>query len=153
MVTRCQFNQAKKRARIELKVSPKVCYEAFADVDELSFAEHRDEVITTVRQEEQALIKQRIKDKKAVVPAQVLRTASMHVEYRPKKHGKKMICLSSDVSDRAAYISWFKTMVARCREVYRRWSKGDFTIEFPAGIFPPGGGRPRASLLPDAIPI
>ena len=57
--------------------------------------------------------------------------------YRPKKFGKRMICICWDNAERISFLSWFKDRVADCRRVFARWRVGDRSAPWPLGFFPP----------------
>ncbi len=67
--------------------------------------------------------------------------------YYPKKFGKKTICLSCFKELRQSFISLFKTVVYKAREVYLRWKSGDLAAKYPLGLFAPNLPR-TANLFP-----
>ena len=149
------IRKAKKRKRVVLKISPKKCFEAFKRrLDEnYSWATHRQVLIEEIRSGERKLSDERARKGKGILGSQALRTASMHVEHTPVKHGQKMICLAEDPEIRVDYINWFRRLVRQYRAAIGRWRDGDHSVEIPLGFFPPGGMRPRVALLPAEFPF
>ena len=77
----------------------------------------------------------------AVIGYRALQGMHLETEYMPQREGKKMWCLSDDVELRVRYIEWAKSLKERAREVYLRWKQGDFSVDYPEGMFPPA--RPK----------
>lgn len=85
-----------------------------------------------------------------VIGALALKTAHLETEYLPKKHGKRVWCISDNTELRIRYIEWAKEVKQKARAVYERWKIGDFTVPFPPGVFPPT--RPLlANFAPAAV--
>ena len=57
--------------------------------------------------------------------------------YAPKKFGKRMWCICSNVPLRVAFINFIKDLRARAKEVKHRWLNGGWMEPFPPGLFPP----------------
>lgn len=57
--------------------------------------------------------------------------------YSPKKFGKRMWCICGNVPLRVAFISFIKILRERARKVRLEWLRGNFTVPFPPGLFPP----------------
>ena len=113
----------------------------------MSDTELLNDIESTVRMREKLALEERMKNNVHILGAHNLKLQSMLREYTPKKHGKRMICLASDKNLRVEYITFFKEIVARANEVYAKWKIGDFSLEYPPGLFPPA--HPRcANLLP-----
>ncbi len=141
--------KAKGRKRIKLVINPRAMFETIKDEQEKTWGEHNERVLEWVRDEQLELSKKRILENKSVLGAEKLKRASIHQVYVPQANdGIRTICLASDADERKGFIEWFKDMVGKCKEVYQRWSQGDFSVDYPLGFFPPGGMRPKACMLP-----
>ena len=57
--------------------------------------------------------------------------------YSPKKFGKRMWCICSDIALRIAFISFIKNLREKARKVRLAWLRGDRAAPFPIGLFPP----------------
>lgn len=77
--------------------------------------------------------------------------------YVPRKFGPRMSCICWDIPSRIRFLSWLKEQVAECKDVYKRWKSGDYSVEWPAWFFPPSQPRrycpwPALSVLDLAAP-
>ena len=61
----------------------------------------------------------------------------MDIAYAPKKFGKRMWCICSNIPLRVAFIHFIKDLRARAKEVKHRWLNGGWMEPFPPGLFPP----------------
>ena len=59
--------------------------------------------------------------------------------YTPKKYGKRMICICSDIELRKTFLHWFKGNCELARTAIRKWLAGDNRAQPPPGFFFPGG--------------
>mgnify|MGYP003595450079 CR=1 FL=1 len=58
--------------------------------------------------------------------------------YLPKNYsGRRMWCLSENRSLRIRFIDFFRELMSRAREIQQRWKVGDFSVPYPAGLYPP----------------
>ena len=78
---------------------------------------------------------------------ELLEKQSMLRPYVPTKFGKKMICLASSKEIRIPFIEFAKSLFHQAREVTKAWRRGDFSLPFPPGLFPPPLLR-TANILP-----
>ena len=119
----------------QLLVEPSAAYEALGCGEE-DIKAHLTALKQRVSQEEEELSYERKRKGKKVRGAYRLIHDRMDTNYRPQKRGRKMICLGSTRKARAAYIATFKSCVEYCRQVYKKWKKGDF-IDYPIYAFAP----------------
>jgi hypothetical protein len=67
--------------------------------------------------------------------------------YAPQTFGKRMWCICSNIPLRIAFISFIKNLREKARKVRLEWLRGNWTVPFPIGLFPPT--QPMlANLLP-----
>lgn len=62
---------------------------------------------------------------------------SMLQSYTPKRHGKRMICLSNYKELRIDFLNFFFEKVGQAREVFSQWKAGNLAAKFPLGMFAP----------------
>ena len=143
----CRTLKESSFASYSFELKPFAWKNCFEETKNCSDADLLSEIESSVRKREEEAREERIKNNVQVLGAQNLKLQSILKQYTPKKHGKRMICLASDKKLRVEYITFFKAIVARSNEVYERWKIGDFSVEYPPGLFPPA--HPRcANLLP-----
>lgn len=102
----------------------------------------KEEIERGVLEIEKALREERDKRQRKVFGRLNLIAQRIDCIFTPKKFGKRMWCICRDVEKRVGFIAFIKDLRARAKEVYQRWSRGDFSIPFPLGLFAP---RPLAS--------
>ena len=61
----------------------------------------------------------------------------MNLDYVSPKKVKRMLCISDDIPLRRATINDIRAREEEGREVVKRWSIGDFSVQYPLGLFPP----------------
>ena len=127
----------------------KAAFSALADSD-LTFKQFQQGIIAAVREEEAALRKNRVKERKHILGASALLEQSIAKLHTPKKFGNRMLCLAVDGVLRRSYIETFRDWVVSYHEDYLTWRKtkpGPFS---PPGFFFPGL-RPVAVLTEAAF--
>jgi hypothetical protein len=95
------------------------------------------DIASRVHKIEEANAKKRKKEGRGVVGVTALQNQPLLKPHIPKKHGKKVFVQSKFKALRLALIREQKLIEVLCREVYRRWASGDFTVCWPPGTFPP----------------
>jgi REP element-mobilizing transposase RayT len=111
---------------------------AFLKSFETDYSEEelKEEIIRRVRILEEESRRNRSK----ALPSQIeLQTSGIELDYLPKKFGKRMICLSTDKTSRAAYISWYKQLCEQASTIYREFKNKLSELFLPPGVFSPGG--------------
>lgn len=121
----------------ELVLEPFAWLECFQEFSEETVAKYREQLISTVKEEEQRLSSERRRNGRTVVGSTALRRQSMFKEYNPKKFSKKMICICSDIPLRKQFIAHFKHLAHKASRVFQRWKIGDFSLSMPPGMFAP----------------
>ena len=74
----------------------------------------------------------------------------MTTPYTPKKFGRRMFCICSDIPIRVNFINFIKSLRKEAARVLMRWRVGDFSEKYPLGLFPPFVPR-LGNLVPDSI--
>ena len=77
-----------------------------------------------------------------------LRMQDPRQRYESKRDGRKMLCMSTCVDLRCAFIDWYRTQAKRAKEALKNFRQGDFTLKPPPGFFLPGGALLAAALFP-----
>jgi hypothetical protein len=67
-----------------------------------------------------------------------LLTQKMTLNYKSKRSGKRMWCLSHKRLDRVKFIQNLKALIEEASQVFKNWHLGDYSLSYPAGLFPPG---------------
>ena len=124
-----QFDDERK-SELEFKLHPYAWKECFADTKELSDAEAREVMLEVLKTEEEKI------EKKKDLDPERLKHQSLVAEYRPKKFGKRMICLSISPKHRRKFINLYRYLVDLGLEALKSWREGKI-VPFPAGLFPP----------------
>jgi hypothetical protein len=96
-----------------------------------------DQIVSKVQARELANAKRRKLEGKPVVGVSALKNQPLLKPHTPRKSGRKIFVQSLSKAVRLALIRERKLIEALCREVYFRWSKGDFSASWPPGTFPP----------------
>jgi hypothetical protein len=96
-----------------------------------------NQILSKIHDIEALNAKTRKEQGKGVMGATALRNQPLLKPHNPKKKGRKIFVQSMSKAVRLALIRERKLIEALCREVYRRWASGDFTVPWPPGTFPP----------------
>jgi len=134
---------------IELEINPRECFEALNE-DGIRYEDYVEDIVRMLKEKELEYRAKRLKENKTVLGAARLRAQSIFKRYRSEKRGRRMICISSNIQLRIDYITYYRALVEKCKEVYRRWKGGDFSAAYPPGFFPPGA-RPVACMMPSTF--
>ena len=131
---------SKGREDCTLVITPNAWFSCFPETVNASADDIRSLAITRIKQKEKELREVRTRP---VIGDHALRLQSFTKPHKPKKFGKKMICLSSFSNYRKAFIKWFRSYC----------SGADHWAHIcPPGMFAPGGFL-YANLLPFIVPI
>jgi len=129
----------KNKKKITLKLDFYSWKKAFPETENLSDNEAYKLLVEVVRKKKDEIENDLMIKPHSLKPHSYKRSTvnSMLEEYRPKKFGRKMICLAKDIALRVQYIAFFRACSDEARRVYQRWKKGDFSVPFPPGMFAP----------------
>lgn len=70
--------------------------------------------------------------------------------YVPERSGRRMWCICSDLELRKVFLGGIKRLIDLAKETYQKWRRGDFTMKFPLGLYPPSMPK-HAELLKSGI--
>ncbi len=66
-----------------------------------------------------------------------LENQGIDLKYRSKRTGRKMWCISVNTTLRKQFITYAKILCEEANEIYQKILGGDFSEQYPAGLFPP----------------
>ena len=128
-------------------LSPYAWKTCFEETRNLTDTEFREMILEKLKEEQERVEEERIKNKVTKFHTRYsLVHQSMVQPYKPEKRGKRMMCHSNLKEIRIQFISFIRSLIKEAKEVKEAWERGDYSIPFPPGLFPPGR-RPMASLL------
>jgi hypothetical protein len=126
----------KKKKKNSFTIYPNAWMEAFGIKAEQQKKINK-EIIERVHEKEKSSRELRVKEGRGVVGATRLSTTPIGASYRPNRTGKKMLCLGASKQERQPFIAWAKALFFEAREVYKEWKRGNFSIPYPPGLYPP----------------
>lgn len=130
---------------LSFTLHPKAWMKAFKNQKSSEDLDKR--VLIRVRQIENEFADLRRQKKVRLPSAPEVVAQQMDIPYSPTSFGRRMWCICHDISIRASFISFIKTLRAKAKEIRNRWRHGDWSEPFPPGLFPPCP-PPLANLLP-----
>lgn len=86
---------------------------------------------------EEKIQKERKETNKPFLGREKLENQGIDLTYTPKRTGKKMWCISSNIEKRKSYIKYLKSIADKAREVYELWKTGATEEKMPIGVFAP----------------
>ena len=107
------------------------CFPEFANIDR---EELNRKIIKEIISEERE-----IAHENGVVGSARLKNQPVNKEFKSKKYGKRMFCMSSDISLRVRFIAFFKHSSKLAYEAYQLVKQGVCSVIFPPGTIMPGG--------------
>jgi hypothetical protein len=121
------------REKHTLILSPDDWLECFG-ISQHETERYRWKIIDGVRQNEAELSRTR---QHKVLGEEALRRQPINKPFTPKKFAPRMWCICCDVDVRIKFITKYKDLRARAKEVYKRWLKSDFSVPYPSELFAP----------------
>jgi len=118
-------------------LEPYAWVECFSELEGVDLEDIRNQIIKEVRIGENSCASARRSKGKSVAGPTALRRQSMLKEHVPKKHSRRMICISSDIDLRKEFISGYRYLCEIAMDVYQRWRHGDFRVKIPPGLIAP----------------
>ena len=107
------------------------CFPEFNNINRETFNQN---LIKEILSEERE-----IKHDNGVIGREGLKTQPINKEFKSKKYGKKMLCMSSNIELRKKYIALFKSVSKQAYEAYQLIKQGICKVVFPPGTIMPGG--------------
>ena len=115
--------------------------ERFGITDPEEQHEINKNIIADVRDREEEHRLERERKGKYVLGRKAVVETRVGAQYKPDRKGRKMLVHSLDRKFRKKQIKWIKELIARGREVLKRWRLGAIHEPYPLGLFPPNGVR------------
>lgn len=131
---------AKERPNLTLTYHPFAWMEIFNLLT--SPATIKEELVLSIKVEEDCLRKIRRVEGKSIISASILRSQKPLSQHTPKKHSRKIFVLSSIKELRIGLIQHILSLTEICKKLYKRWKLGEYPSYWPPGMF-----RPRAPSL------
>lgn len=132
-----------------LLLEPDAWMDCFSETRDADPEEIQQHIMEKVRNKENLLSEKR---KRPVLGKHALKLSRMTVLYTPKKHGKRMICLSGSKDYRSTFIYWYRQLCAKGVKALEQWGIGDWRASLPPGLFSPGG-KMLSYLNPIFVPV
>jgi hypothetical protein len=119
-------------------IHPNAWLEAFGITDPDLQEECNRRLEKRVRVLEARAARLREREKRRVYGRERLLAQQIDRHYRIKNYrGRRMWCLTEAHRVRIAFITFFKALMEKAREVQRRWRVGDYSLAYPLGLYPP----------------
>jgi len=96
-----------------------------------------EQLIARIRLLEERAGKKRANEGKQVLGRERLIAQVFDTTHRPRRSGRRMWCLSEKRAIRVAFITFFRALMRKAREIRERWRLGDMTVRYPPGLYPP----------------
>ena len=107
------------------------CFSEFNNVDRDAF---NKSLIKEILVEEREIVHEH-----GILGRECLKTQPINKEFKSKKYGKKMFCMSSNIELRIKYIALFRTVSKLAYDAYQAIKQGICNVVFPPGTIMPGG--------------
>lgn len=120
-----------------LCIEPNAWMKLFGVTDAAEQDKINNTIFDLIKEEEQRFALQRQAEGKTVLGQAALLEGHLQPDYIPKRSGAKMWCICDIAEIRVRYIAWIKSLKQQAKDVYQRWKMGDFTAQYPPGVFPP----------------
>jgi hypothetical protein len=116
----------------------------------MTIEQFNGKVLKRIRKIEQEMAAVREKERIILSTKYQIITQPIDTPYSPTTFGRRMWCICGNISVRIAFIAFIKQLVLQARDVRLAWAKGDFSLPFPPGLFPPCPPR-LANLMPSFL--
>ncbi len=116
------------------KLEPNAWMDCFPEYDDIDRETFNQVLIKKILAEERD-----IEHEKGVIGREALKVQPVNKEFKSKRYGKRIFCMSSDVELRKRYISLFRTVSGLAYGAYKLIKQGICNIAFPPGTIMPGG--------------
>ena len=137
----------KSKEKFKLVIEPDLWKECFPELENAKSSELREMVVERVRESEAGYRGAR---QRGVVGAANLVMETIRKPHTPKKRGKRMLCMFSDIELRRGYISWYREVIRELLDLIAE--AGTHLVKRPPGLFSPGGGL-SSNLNPEYVPV
>ena len=135
----------KAKTKHELTIHPNAWMKCFGIGEQSEITTINDAIKDRISRTQAELSERRAREGKKVIGAYRLKTAAISFEHTPKEKTRRIYVLASTVEARIARIRYVQSIVALCKELYKRACAGEW-VQWPPGVFVPPL-PPRASAV------
>ncbi len=121
----------------EFEIKPQAWLEAYGVINPEEQEEINKKIQARILKVEGRARVKREREKRRVLGAEKLKAQSFDLSYQSARTGRRMWCLSEKRAVRIKFIRFLKNLFQRAREVRERWARGDFSVPYPLGLYPP----------------
>jgi REP element-mobilizing transposase RayT len=125
------------KKRIKLKLSPNAWMKCFNITEPEGVRTYNARILREIRIREEGHRVARRNAGSDVIGWRRLVNTPIGREFRPQRSGRRMWCICYDKKLRRRFIRWAKNLVCQARAVLERWRRGDRSIPYPPGLYPP----------------
>jgi REP element-mobilizing transposase RayT len=105
--------------------------------NQLTTEQFNQKLLKRIREIEQEMAAVR-ESARIILPTEYqLITQPIDIPYSPTTFGRRMWCICRNIPVRVAFITFIKELRAQARNIRLAWTRGDFSLPFPVGLFPP----------------
>lgn len=127
--------KAQAKETLTFTLSPDAWTAAFPG--QMTIEQFNQKVIARIREIEQEMSALRDRERIILPTEYQIITQPIDTPYAPATFGRRMWCICGNIHVRIAFIAFIKQLVLQARDVRRAWARGDFSLPFPPGLFPP----------------
>lgn len=121
----------------QFELEPNAWLHSFGIKEDSEIKKWNSLLVKRVRLLERRAREKRKKLNKTIIGDARLKSQVFTFNYKSKRNGKRMWCLSEKRSIRQAFIAEVKYAIKLSRAVRKRWQVGDYSVSYPPGLFPP----------------
>jgi REP element-mobilizing transposase RayT len=133
-----KLKESKKIGKLQtINIDTNDWMKAFNIEDPTEIKEINSKIKEKIKNLEEKYQIERLEKNKSFVGRETLENQGIDLTYIPKRTGKKMWCISSDIKTRKNYIEHLKSIAEEAREVYEQWKLGATALRMPIGVFAP----------------
>lgn len=130
-----------KKKKNTFVIEPNCWMSRFGIKTEQEQREVSQRIVNEVRSREERHRKRRELANKPVIGRKRLTEQPVGTAYVPERTGKRMLTHCDDKDIRKATIKWLRALIQRGKEVLAEWRRGNTSVRYPLGLFPPTGIR------------
>jgi hypothetical protein len=130
----------------ELPISPFAWMDCFEETRGKSPDEMKQRLYRCLERAEKEAAAERKRKKQTIPDPERLATQNPFLPYKPKKFGRRVICICSCRQLRKAFIQLYRELCIEAREAYNTWQERFEDLPVPIGMFSPPRS-PRGSVI------
>jgi REP element-mobilizing transposase RayT len=122
------------------------CFPEISDANEIN-----QRIYDLIKLAEDEYYQLRIQKNQSVPSPSKLQSENFNLEYQSKRQGRRTFCISANKDLRRSFIRSVRSIIEKANEIYQKWLKGDFSIPYPLGLYPPS--QPKQAHLISALKV